>query len=165
MSAVDNEKVWSTPSRGSFTHEGMIKSIIEYVGKQPDAKHTVIIGTDAQSFPGRQQTKYVTAVIVRRTGKGALYYVRTDMQPIAKTLRQKIWHEALLTYDLITKFKTELEEVENIEAIIPHVDVGREGDTKALVKEVTGIFLSDGWDVKIKPDSFASSTVADKHSK
>lgn len=162
---MEHKKVWNTPSRGSFTYEDMVQDIVQHAQKNIDSIYHVIIGTDAQTFPGPKQTKYVTAVIVRRVGKGALYFVKTEMEPIAKTLRDKIWHEALLTYELITKLKTELQDVENIESIVPHVDVGRDGDTKALVKEVTGIFLSDGWDVKIKPDSFASSTVADKHSK
>lgn len=155
--------VWKTPSRGDFSFNEMIESIKRYVNEDKNSKHQIIIGADAQSFNQFNLTKYATVIVIRRPGKGAQYYVTTEKLPLAKSLRQKIWHEVMSSYDTLKTLETELKELD-VE-FIPHVDVGENGETRALIKEVTGIFLSEGYRVQIKPHSYASSSVADKHSK
>ncbi|KFZ25979.1 MAG: hypothetical protein KQ78_01935 [Candidatus Izimaplasma bacterium HR2] len=49
--------------------------------------------------------------------------------------------------------------------LVPHVDIGRNGETKKFIKEVYNMFRAMGVDVKIKPDSYAASGYADKYSK
>ena len=46
-----------------------------------------------------------------------------------------------------------------------HLDVGTHGETKDLIKEVTGMIVNSGFAAKIKPDACAASKVADKHTK
>ncbi|MDF2533859.1 MAG: hypothetical protein K0R18_16 [Bacillales bacterium] len=155
--------VWKTPSRGNFAFDEMIKSIREYVNEDQSIKCQIIIGADSQSFRAADMTKYVTVVVVRRPRKGAQYYVATTKEPLAKSLRQKIWHEVMSIYETLKTLELELEDLDI--KLIPHVDVGEDGDTSVLIKEVTGIFLAEGYDVQIKPFSYAASGVADKHSK
>ena len=45
-----------------------------------------------------------------------------------------------------------------------HADVGENGVTRDMVKEVTGLIRGNGFLPKIKPESFAASTVADRFS-
>ncbi|MNJ90309.1 hypothetical protein D3C87_79040 [compost metagenome] len=156
-------KIWKTPSRGEFTFDEMIKSIREYVNADSLAKHQIIIGADSQSFPDKRITKYATVIIVRRLGKGAQYYVTTEKLELARTMRKKIWHEVMSSYYTLKTIEEEIKDL-NIECI-PHIDVGEKGDTNVLIKEVTSIFLSEGYKVEIKPYSYGSSSVADKHSK
>ena len=44
-----------------------------------------------------------------------------------------------------------------------HVDIGNNGKTKNLISEIVGMVRSSGYTVKIKPDAFGASNVADRH--
>ena len=44
-----------------------------------------------------------------------------------------------------------------------HVDVGEHGDTRNMIKEVVGMVTGNGFVAKTKPDAYAASYVADKH--
>jgi len=44
-----------------------------------------------------------------------------------------------------------------------HADVGENGQTKDMIKEVTGLIRGNGFEPKIKPESFVASTVADRY--
>ena len=165
METMTEQRTWNTPSRGNFTLEEMIKSIREYIEKDKNSCYQIIVGSDSQTFPKTGRTKYVTAIVVRKIGKGAQYYVKTEYQPYARSLRKKIWYEVMSIYDTINVLREDLRDIIIKDQIIPHIDVGENGETKSLIKEVTGLFLSEGYDVQIKPNSYASSTVADKHSK
>lgn len=156
--------VWMTPSRGEFTFDGMVEAIKKHIAEDPTKEYAVIVGGDAQSFYKSGRTKYITTVIVRKMGKGAQYYYFTDYQPVAQSLRQKIWNEVMSVYETIVELK-DAGLSRDVVDVIPHVDVGEKGETRKLIKEVTGLFLGEGYDVQIKPYSFASSSVADKHSK
>lgn len=46
-----------------------------------------------------------------------------------------------------------------------HLDVGTNGATKSLVKEVVGMVNGSGYPCKIKPDAFGAATVADRYTK
>ena len=46
-----------------------------------------------------------------------------------------------------------------------HLDVGSNGATKTLVKEVVGMVSGSGYPCRIKPDSYGASTVADRYTK
>jgi predicted RNase H-related nuclease YkuK (DUF458 family) len=45
-----------------------------------------------------------------------------------------------------------------------HADIGANGKTRDMIKEVTGLIKGNGFEPKIKPESFAASTVADRFS-
>jgi predicted RNase H-related nuclease YkuK (DUF458 family) len=44
-----------------------------------------------------------------------------------------------------------------------HVDVGEHGATREMIKEVVGMVTGNGFVAKTKPDAYAASYVADKH--
>jgi predicted RNase H-related nuclease YkuK (DUF458 family) len=44
-----------------------------------------------------------------------------------------------------------------------HVDIGKNGETRELINEVTGMIRNNGFDVKIKPESYGASKIADRH--
>jgi predicted RNase H-related nuclease YkuK (DUF458 family) len=45
-----------------------------------------------------------------------------------------------------------------------HADVGENGQTKDMIKEVTGLIKGNGFEPKIKPEAFVASIVADRYS-
>ena len=44
-----------------------------------------------------------------------------------------------------------------------HIDVGQNGPTREMIKEVIGMVRGNGFRAKIKPDSYAASHVADRY--
>ncbi|MBZ9569369.1 hypothetical protein KJA16_00415 [Patescibacteria group bacterium] len=45
-----------------------------------------------------------------------------------------------------------------------HADIGEHGQTRDMIKEVTGLIRGNGFEPKIKPESYVASTVADRYS-
>jgi predicted RNase H-related nuclease YkuK (DUF458 family) len=45
-----------------------------------------------------------------------------------------------------------------------HADIGENGATKDMIKEVIGLIKGNGFEPKIKPEAFVASTVADRYS-
>jgi len=46
-----------------------------------------------------------------------------------------------------------------------HVDAGQNGETKNIVNSIVGMVKGNGFNVKIKPESYCASTVADKYTR
>jgi len=81
-------------------------------------------------------------------------------------LRQKIFFETALSLDTASKITEILVEDgrDHLDLEI-HLDIGPNGDTKGLIKEIVGMVVGSGFDAKIKPDSCGASKVADKYTK
>jgi len=152
-----------SPTSGRMTFEEMVADILSYVTSASEYQYKLIIGTDSQL---RDETCLVTAVIVHRVGKGARYYYRKKHHRKIKNLRQRIFYEAALSLEVASRLAAFLEEKGcrdlNLEI---HLDVGRNGDTKDMIRELVGMVTGSGFDAKIKPDSCGASKVADKHTK
>ncbi|MEW6696787.1 MAG: ribonuclease H-like YkuK family protein [Bacillota bacterium] len=152
-----------SPSKGKMNFEEMMNDILCYIKGLPCSSYKVVVGTDSQV---RSETCFVTAVIVHRKGKGARFYYRKNIQRKIKSLRQKIFYETSMSLELGAKITNLLAEggVEDTNVEI-HIDVGHQGETKDLIREVVGMVTGSGFQAKIKPDSFAASTVADRYTK
>jgi predicted RNase H-related nuclease YkuK (DUF458 family) len=44
-----------------------------------------------------------------------------------------------------------------------HADIGEAGATRDMIREVIGLIVGNGFEPKIKPESFAASCVADRY--
>ena len=152
-----------SPSRGKMSFEEMMEDILAYIKGLPCSSYRLVLGTDSQV---RSETCFVTAVIVHRLGKGARYYYRKEMQRKIKSLRQKIFFETSLSLELGDKITNYFSRggIEETQVEI-HIDVGHHGETKDLIREVVGMVTGSGFEAKIKPESFAASSVADRHTK
>ncbi|MDA8235776.1 MAG: ribonuclease H-like YkuK family protein [Clostridia bacterium] len=153
---------WS-PTKGKLTLEETIEDIRAYIGQLPATAYKLVIGSDSQSG---SNTCFVTAVIVQRIGNGARFYYQKKTQRVIKSLRQKIFYETSLSLELGCQIYQRLRQagLNDIRVEI-HLDVGLQGPTKELVREVTGMVNGNGFPAKIKPDAFGASVVADKYTK
>ncbi|MFZ5642772.1 MAG: ribonuclease H-like YkuK family protein [Bacillota bacterium] len=154
---------FTSPSKGKLTFDEMMADIAGYITGLPTSSYKVIIGSDSQV---RQETCFITAVVVHRLGKGARYYYRKKVQRKIKSLRQKIFYETALSLEIGSKIANFLAEsgLDDLEVEI-HIDVGKQGETRDLIREVVGMVTGSGFQAKIKPDAYAASSVADKHTK
>ena len=141
----------------------MMEDIIQFIEGAPDSSYKLIVGSDSQV---KSDTCFITAVVIHRQGKGAKYYYRKKRQRKIESLRQKIFYETSLSLEvgaIISKYLAETG-LEHLEVEI-HIDVGRQGDTRNLIKEVVGMVTGSGFQARIKPDAFGASSVADKYTK
>lgn len=152
-----------SPSKGPMGFEAMFRDIIGYMHDDPQAKYKLIIGTDSQC---RDESCFVTAVVVHRTGKGARYFYQRRRQHKITSLRQKIFYETSLSLGLAGRLAQKLTENGHSALDVEiHLDVGQQGQTKDLIREIVGMVVGSGFNAKIKPNSYGASKVADKYTK
>lgn len=154
---------FTSPTRGRISFEQMMEDISGFIRGLPSSTYKLIIGSDSQV---KTDTCFITAVVVHRMGKGARYYYRKKMQRKIKSLRQKIFYETALSLEvggMVAKYLAE-SGLSHLEVEI-HIDVGKQGDTRDLIREVVGMVTGSGFQAKIKPEAFGASSVADKHTK
>ncbi|WP_318036510.1 ribonuclease H-like YkuK family protein [Candidatus Contubernalis alkalaceticus] len=152
-----------SPTKGVMTFEEMFKDIINYVNEQPKEQYKLITGSDSQM---KESAIFVTAIIIHRVGKGARYYFHKQKHRYMESLRQRIYYETFLSLEAASRLSGKLSEngYANMNVEI-HLDVGENGDTKDIIREVVGMVIGSGFDARIKPDSYGASTVADKYTK
>ncbi len=155
--------LFRSPSHGVMDLDQVFSDIVTFIREDPQAQHKLIIGTDSQA---RDEVTYVTAIIIHRLGKGARYYYYRQAQRRVATLRQRILLETSFSLGVASKLTEMLSrrgyQGFNIEI---HLDIGQNGDTRDLIREIVGMVSGSGFDAKIKPDSFGASSVADKYTK
>ncbi|HHV35074.1 MAG TPA: hypothetical protein GXX59_05790 [Syntrophomonadaceae bacterium] len=152
-----------SPTKGVMNWDEVVDDLLAYVVEEPELTYKIIIGTDSQV---REETHFVTAVIVHRVGKGARYYYRRKVYENIKSLRQRIFLEAATSLETASKLAQDLADKGHTELNVEiHLDIGQNGQTKEMIRDIVGMITGSGFDAKIKPYSCGASTVADKHTK
>lgn len=155
------------PTKGEMTIGGVINEIGDFVDEDPSSFYSLVIGTDSQirNTNGESKIDYVTAIVIYRKGKGGRYFWKHERGVKPKVLRDKIYTETLLSLNLAQKLVPEIRKL-----ISPakydleiHIDVGPLGPTREMIREVVGMVTGNGFVAKTKPNSWAASSVADKH--
>ncbi|MCX8009169.1 MAG: ribonuclease H-like YkuK family protein [Patescibacteria group bacterium] len=141
----------------------LYRHIKSFLSVDHTERYSLIIGTDSQARNGHG-VDFVTAIIVHRKGKGGVYFWKRVVRDKKYVLRQRMYEEAMLSLetaetilklfekDGITKYNMEI-----------HVDIGSVGQTKEMIGEIVGMIRGSGYRVKIKPDSYGASKVADRY--
>lgn len=156
-------KIFTSPSKGKLDFDEMYQDIISYIGTQPHGAYKLIIGTDSQV---KEETCFVTAVVIHHIGKGARYYYHKIFHRKMDSLRQRIYYEASMSLEAAGRLVERLSHDghEELDVAI-HLDIGPNGETKELIREIVGMVTGNGFEAVIKPDSSGASKVADKHTK
>ncbi len=135
----------------------------------PKASYEVIVGCDS---PSTDKPFFPIAVVVLRTGAGGRFFLkkmRYDDNFLKRFAfwKNRILQEVYLSCELALALREVLEQKNTqgfkYEFQYIHADVGERGKTKEMVKEVTGMIKSNGFEPRIKPYSFAASNVADRY--
>lgn len=152
-----------SPTKGRLSFEETFADIMQYVHQDPEARYRLIIGSDSQFG---EETCFVTAIIIHREGKGARYYWSRDHVRMARSLRQRIFYETSRSLGVASRLAEELAKNGHGDLDVEiHLDVGENGPSKELIREVVGMVTGSGFEAHIKPDSYGASTVADKYTK
>jgi len=151
-----------SPTKGPMTFDQVFEEIISYASAHPEDNYRLIVGTDSQF---REETCFVTALIVHRQGKGGRFFYTRSYDRHARSLRQRIFYEASLSLSVASLLTDKLASHGQELNLEIHLDVGNNGATKTLVKEVVGMVNGSGYTCRIKPDSYGASSVADRYTK
>lgn len=166
LSVFENGNFWS-PTIGSLTISKVIDETRKFILTSKESSFRVIIGTDSQSKKnnGDFEIDFVSAIVVHRLGYGGRYFWHKIRQRKKYILRDKIYTETWLSLQLAEKLVPELRRVipDNKYDLEIHVDVGPNGPTRDMIKEVVGMVTGSGYTAKTKPESFGASSIADKH--
>ena len=150
------------PHAGEMSFEDVVATIVEEMGADSTARYEILVGTDSSS--GSDQVDFVSAIVLHKLGKGGRYFWTRNREPKSPSLRQKIWREAWLSFELAQRLMNSLAAHSLLQFNLEiHVDIGANGRTKEMIDEVVGMIIGSGFAVQIKPRAYAASSVADKY--
>ncbi|MEK7061843.1 MAG: ribonuclease H-like YkuK family protein [Patescibacteria group bacterium] len=169
---IINSGHFYSPSKGNLEFGEVIKEIYNYIHEQPTFFYDIIVGCDS---PSSDKPFFPIAIVVLRTGAGGRFFLKKMSYPDSFLKRfinwkNRILQEVYLSCELALSLRETLEKefgkatpTFNYQFQYIHADVGEVGKTKEMVKEVTGLIRSSGFEPRIKPQSFAASVVADRY--
>ncbi len=159
------------PTKGDLKIEKVVEEIINYISEKPEKFYDVIVGCDSSSGT---EPHFPLAVVVLRVGEGGRFFLKKiDYKGrIFYNWKQRILEEVYLSCQFALYLRENFEKVIerlgkanlNYQFRYIHADVGENGKTRDMIKEVTGLIKGNGFEPKIKPESFAASSVADRYS-
>lgn len=156
------------PSLGELVFEEVIETVMKFMTDEPEAHYKVMIGSDSN---GAGNLEVVSVVAIHRKGSGGRYFWSRQAKQNIHSLRQKIYAEVQASLELATLFLPAFQKLLKFQqngSNTPfdfeiHVDVGSQGETKDLVREVMGMVKGYGYEVFVKPEAAAATTFADRH--
>ena len=156
--------LFESPSQGKLSLDAVFADVVSFIQQDPEQYYKLIVGTDSQK---RDNGLYfVTAIVIHRRGQGARYYYVKKFQRSLVSLRQKIYYETSLSLAVASDITEQMSRLPNLNLPVEiHLDVGEQGATRDLIREVVGMVVGSGYHAKIKPESFGASSVADRYTK
>ncbi len=156
-----------SPTVGKLSIEKMVDELVGFINEEPSNFYRLVIGTDSKSQRGKWGRKLdlVTAVVIHRQGKGGRYFWQRNKKEKINSLRDKIYTETFYSLELAEILVPRLQKSLNGEPyeLEIHIDVGQNGSTREMIKEVVGMVNGNGYTAKTKPESYGAFVVADKH--
>ncbi|MCK4781961.1 hypothetical protein KAS79_03535 [Candidatus Parcubacteria bacterium] len=160
------------PSKGNLVLEQVIQEIFRYMEEKPDKFYDIIVGCDSSS---EENPQFPVVIVALRTGEGGRFFLKRinyKNNPEKKfyNRHQRILEEVLLSCELALclreflaqEIKKREKEKLNYQFRYIHADVGENGGTKDMIKEVVGLIRGNGFEPKIKPEACVASIVADR---
>ncbi len=174
MDKVDFNGYFYNPTRGNLLANQVIEEIIGYIKEKPEKFYDIIVGCDSSSG---EEPHFPVVVAVLRKGEGGRFFLKKVKYPPSVNKKFIIWknrilEEVLLSCDLALflreDFKKKIQRVDDgnlrYQFRYIHADIGENGQTKDMVKELTGLIRGNGFEPKIKPEAYIASVVADRYS-
>jgi predicted RNase H-related nuclease YkuK (DUF458 family) len=152
-----------SPTKGKLTFEQVFEDLYQFIKDNSDSKFKLIVGTDSQSG---EEVCYVTAIVILREGKGGRFFYSRERERVKLSIKQRILYEVSRSLGVAARLTQRLAEsgVADLNVEI-HLDVGENGKTKELIRDVIGMVTGSGFGARIKPESYGASKVADRYTK
>jgi len=157
------------PSRGNMLLKGVIEEMAGYMSEKPEKFYDIIVGCDSSSG---ENPYFPVAVVILRKGEGGRFFLKKVNYPQKKfyNWKERVLEEVLLSCQLALILREKinhkinsLSNTFNYQFRYIHADVGENGQTRDMIREVVGLIRGNGFEPKIKPESYAASSVADRY--
>ena len=162
MSELIEGKNWTTGSYDTIDFKTMMDIIRSYI----DKGSKIFVGSD--SFISQNKVCFASTICLHGSMLGSRYFFYKEKENSSKyiNLVSRITEETRRSIELaeLLFMKYDLDPV-NIEI---HIDVSpfhAKNDTSRFSDMLKGYVSGYGFECKVKPDAWASQSVADKHSK
>jgi len=182
--------IFQSPSKGALDLTAVINELIGFKKENPEDKYRIAIGTDSEVKD--IGIEFVCVIAIHRIGKGGRYFWFKIYDKTKIDLRTRIYQEAVVSLALAGALLEKELEMHGIDVTLDnpvskafkaleneingnsereiiftneleiHVDIGTVGPTREMIREIVGMVKGSGFFVKIKPDSFAATSLADK---
>lgn len=159
------------PTKGNLKLEKVVEELVGYISEKPDKFYDIIVGCDSSSG---ETPHFPVAVVILRVGEGGRFFLKRVNYKGRKFFnwKQRILEEVFLSCQLALHLKERFEmktkdlnnQAFSNQFRYIHADIGENGKTRDMIREVTGLIKGNGFEPKIKPESFVASTVADRYS-
>ena len=166
---VISQGIFYNPTKGQMNLQGVLQELILYLKEKPERNYEIIVGCDSSAV---EEPTFPVVIVVLRKKEGGRFFLTKVRYPAPRkfyNIHDRILEEVLLSCQLASWLKENFTALAEKEALkVPyqlkyiHADVGKNGATKDMIKEVTGLILGNGFTPMIKPESFAASSVADR---
>jgi len=155
--------MFHSPTYGTIEIDQLKKIITDFMATDKKSRYEIIVGTDSQRID-KESFDFVSALIIHRIGFGGIYFWKREILKKKMSLKERIYTEATMSLQTAETFieflKTNGISRYNIQI---HVDIGHNGETREMITEVVGMIRASGYQIKIKPDSYGASKVADRY--
>ncbi len=159
-----------SPSKGNLSPEGVLEELVRYMEEKPESFYDIVVGCDSSSS---EEPHFPVALVILRKGEGGRFFLKKVKYKNKKfyNIHQRILEEVLLSCEaalfLRERFNNKVKGLDknyNFQFQYIHADVGENGKTKDMIKEVVGLIRGNGFEPKIKPEAYVASVVADRYS-
>lgn len=171
--AYGQRRVFSNIQNRRIEFLDVIDQIVKFINEAPDYHYRLSIGSDSQTCG--KKTLLVTVIHVHRVGRGAIgFFTYTRLTYPFNSLRDKIFRETIATMEVAYLFSSDIMTLLlkpffnhkdgdiNFEF---HLDIGNKGATRDLINEMIAIAKATPFEPRIKPESYAASSYANRHTK
>lgn len=155
-------------TKGNLKFKELIEEMINYISEKPEKFYDIIVGCDSSSG---EDPHFPVAIVILRIGQGGRFFLKKIGYKNRKfyNWKQRILEEVLLSCQLALHlreaFESKIKDKNfNYQFRYIHADIGENGATKDMIREIIGLIRGNGFEPKIKPESFVASTVADRYS-
>jgi hypothetical protein len=158
------------PTKGKIAFDDISNEILKYISEEPRCFYDVVVGCDSSS---KEKPSFPAVIVVLRKGSGGRFFLKkiNYENRVFHSWKERILQEVYLSCQLALLLREEIENKSlfsnvslNYQFKYIHADIGENGQTKDMVREVVGLIKGNGFEAKIKPESCAASNVADRFS-
>ena len=166
-----DQKIFNSASGLKLTSGEVVEEIGCFMAADRGRRYKIVVGTDSGIFTD-SSTDFVTALVVHRLGNGGRYFWHRATLNKFHTLRERIIHEALTSVEIAKEIILAIQDSpafssEDFKNLIwefeVHVDIGEKGRTKTMIQEVVAMVRASNFEVRVKPESYAASSIADRY--
>ena len=155
------------PTKGNLSFSETVREITDYLSEKPEKFYDIVVGCDSSSG---ECPYFPVAIVVLRVGHGGRFFLKKVSYKNRRfyNLKQRILEEVFISCQMALHLREEIEKKFkgknfNWQFRYIHADIGENGVTKDMIREVVNLIRGNGFEAKIKPESFAASTIADRY--